>query len=283
VNEFLNKIICGSCLDILPKIPNDSIHLVITSPPYSNLKKYSDKEKDLGNLDIVNQKPFFMKVFKEIHRILKNGRKFVLFYSDVICKDKDGVYVVSPTYYFTPDILNLGFKLRNTFIWRKPGSFSKMKKSKPFPPSPVIQSYFEYIFVFQKNGKVDLSYVKEEDRKRSIIPMKLVTSQSGVFSFSNDMKLKKIHPAIFPVDLIKILIMMYSFVNDIVLDPFNGIGTTCIASKMLNRNYIGIDINEEYCKIAEERLSKTVSEVNKIQDWIEQMRKSRGLKQYTLF
>jgi len=283
VSEMIDKVICDDCRSVLPRIEEESVDLVITSPPYGRYKKYSNLEQDLGNLDIVEQKPIFLEIFREVHRILKSGRKFVLFFSDIVYKERDGCFLISPTYYLVPDILQLGFRIKNIFIWRKMGSFSNMKPSKDMPPSPVIQSYFEYIFVFQKNGRADYSYVKEEDKKRSHIPMKYVTMQSGVFVFANDNNLKKVHPAVFPVELIKILVMLYSFVGDVVLDPFNGIGTVCEAAKSLNRHYIGIDINKKYCEIAEKRLKDVVSEVEDIQDWIRKMREMNAKLQGNLF
>ncbi len=279
----VDKIICGNCVDILKEYEDQCIDLVITSPPYSTYKKYSNLKDDLGNLDIIEQKPILMKIFKEIHRILKRGRKFVLFFSDVWHKENNEMHLISPTFYLVPDILDLGFKVKNIFIWRKGGSFSNMKRGRPLPASPVIQSYFEYIFVFQKDGKPDYSYIKAEDKKRSFIPMKYVTRQSGVFTFPNNMKLKRIHPAVFPVELIKILIMLYSFVNDIVLDPFGGIGTVAVAAKALERHFISIDINPDYCNIAEGRVKETVSEVDNIQERITKLRNRAGIMQVKLF
>ena len=202
-NETKNKIFNGDCLKILKEFPDNFFHLVITSPPYSNLKHYSDLKDDIGNLDIYRQVPILEEVFKQIIRILQPGRKFILFFCDIPVKKDKQTFIESPTYLLVPKILNLGAKIKNIFIWRKPGSFSSwgFSGSLPYPPSPVIKSYFEYIFVFQKDGKPDYSHISKENKKRSSIPVKDIMKFSGVLEYSNSRNLKKIHPAIFPVEL----------------------------------------------------------------------------------
>jgi DNA modification methylase len=272
-----NKIFNGNCLEILKTFPDNFFHLVITSPPYSNLKHYSDLEGDIGNLDIYQQIPILEEVFKQIIRVLQPGRKFILFFCDIPVKKDKQTFIESPTYLLVPKILNLGSKIKNIFIWRKPGSFSSWghSGSLPYPPSPVIQSYFEYIFVFQKDGKPNYSHISKENRERSSIPVKDIMKFSGVLEYSNSRNLKKIHPAIFPVELIRNLIMLYSFVGENVLDPFGGIGTVGVACKQLERNYTLIEINSKYVEIAQERIEKEKSIVNKILKRVKELKQSK--------
>lgn len=256
---FLNKILNMDCREALKLLPDNSVHLVITSPPYGNLRKYSDNKNDLSNLDIFTQFDELINIFKETYRVLHPGRKFILFFSDLYNKTREnGVEIISPTVYLAPRILDLGFIIKNIFVWRKPGSWSNMGPggTAPYPPSPVIQSYFEYIFVFQKKGKADYSYVTDEIRKQSAFPIKIITKESGVFTDPPD-ESKKLHPAPFPKSLIKKLIMMFSFINDTVLDPFAGSGTVAVSAKELKRNFIMIELNEGYCEIMRKRLENT--------------------------
>ena len=272
MQEVMDKIICGDSAEILKKLPSESFHLAITSPPYGKYKKYSNLYNDLGNLDIMQQVPVYLKIFKEIHRLLQPGRRFCLFFCDIYQRDKFGVFLVNPAAIFVPPLTELGFRLKNVFIWRKPGSFSNLRKGRGLPPNPVIQSYFEYIFVFQKAGRCNIEYITPEIRQKSGIPMKQVCRQSGIFDFRNDPQLKKVHPAIFPLQMAENLIMLYSFVKDLVLDPFCGIGTTCCAAKALERNYLGIDINPYYCEIARKRSENVTPIVEGINLWIDSKR-----------
>jgi len=277
INKYINQIINMDCVKILKDIPDNSFHLVITSPPYSNLKHYSDLKDDLGNLDIYSQIPIFENVFREIYRILQAGRKFILFFCDIPIK-KDGTYFIeSPTYLLIPKILNLGFNIKNIFIWRKRGSFSVWGNSGtlPYPPSPVIQSYFEYIFVFCKIGQPNYSHITKEIKQRSLIPVKDIMKFSGVLDFVNSNYLKKIHPAIFPEELIRNLIMLYSFVSENVLDPFAGIGTVGIAAKQLERNYTLIELNPKYVEFFKEKIKSENSIVDKILERVKILKNSK--------
>lgn len=261
------------CLELLNKIPERSIHLVVTSPPYGRYRKYSDDPRDLGNMEIFEEFDKLVEVSAKIHRCLADGRKFVLFFSDVIQKDDTGANLISPTMFLAPRILEIGFKVKNIFIWRKPGSWSNMGNSGtcPYPPSPIIQSYFEYIFVFQKSGKPDYSYVSNEVKRASLFPAKEVFRESGIFTDKPD-ESKKMHPALFPKSLIRRLVMLYSFVNDIVLDPFAGSGTVGVVCRELNRHFILIDLNKDYCRIMKERVERSGSLLKTLETKVSRLR-----------
>lgn len=257
--NYLNQIVNADCRVALSNIPDNSIHLVITSPPYGRLRQYSDLKADLGNLEIDEQFDELVKISKEIYRVLASGRKFILFFMDLVTKIDGNTTLVSPIAELVPGILDIGFILKNIFIWKKPNSWSRMRPggTAPYPASPIIQPYFEYIIVFQKKGKADYSYVSAKTKTESVFPIKDITKNGGVFDDNPD-ESKKLHPAPFPLSLIKKLIMMFSFVNDIVLDPFAGSGTVAVACKELRRNFIAIELNERYCNIIKQRLDHTM-------------------------
>jgi site-specific DNA-methyltransferase (adenine-specific) len=241
-------------------LADESVHLVVTSPPYWNLKKYNEREAQLGNLD--DYEGFLAelaKVWNEVFRVLVPGGRLVCVVGDVcLSRKRHGRHVVMPLH---ADIMvtcrRIGFDNLNPIIWHKiananyevtrAGNFL----GKPYEPNAIIKNDIEFILMQRKPG----GYRKptEEQRKRSKIG-------KGEFSewFRQIWNLTgastKQHPAPFPQELAYRLVRMFSFHDDTVLDPFCGTGTTLLAAMRCDRNSVGIEIDEQYWSMAADRL-----------------------------
>lgn len=250
--SFINEISCGDCLEILPKLDDNSIDLVVTSPPYNvdlgnnkyNKKGYDIYRDNLGHKEYIN---WLRTVFDIVYNKLKTGGRCVINVGD----GKNGVV---PTHsdiiqFMTKDI---GYLQMAAIIWQKSNVSNRTSwGSWLSPSSPSFPTPFEYILVFascsrklQDKGETDLT--KEEFIEWSL----------AKWEFPGVSKKKSKHPASFPPELPKRCIKMLSWRNAIVLDPFCGVGTTCIEAKKLGRKYIGFDISEEYCNIARKNLEE---------------------------
>lgn len=240
--DFINKIICGNCLDILPLIPNESIDLIVTDPPYGvskndKISRKRDKGKfrgkditlNFGDWDIFySEKDFFEFTFKwlnECIRILKKGGMLISYF------DKERINIIS--YY----LKNHGFKTKDYFAHIK---------SNPAPQARKVKwmQGWEIVGLWQKlGGKPTFNYQLGQQTNYMIVPVV-------------NMKERLNHPTQKPERIIELFVKFWSKEGDIVLDPFAGVGTTCAVCVRLKRRFIGIEINEKYCKIAEERLRK---------------------------
>jgi len=244
---------------------DESIHLVVTSPPYWNLKRYNENPDQLGH---VNDYESFLgeleKVWKEVFRVLVPGGRLVCVVGDVCVSRKSfGRHLVFPLH---ADICvlcrKIGFDNLNPIIWYKisNASFEVENGSKflgkPYEPNAIIKNDVEFILMQRKPG----GYRKptEEQRKLSKIDKKdFDTWFQQIWNITGAST--RIHPAPFPLELATRLIRMFSFHGDTVLDPFCGTGTTMIAALRFGRNSIGIDIEPEYCRMAARYLKKESS------------------------
>ena len=247
------------CLSGIKKLPDESIDLVVTSPPYGTLRHYTDNPQDLGRLTLLEQVPYLVNFSREIFRILKKARRYCLNVMDIHKKDKKGTYLESLLWLLVPKLLNEGFICKEIIIWYKgKRSWSKWMPTGtvPYPPNPLMQAYYQWILVFQKPGKPDYSHITKEIKKISEFRAKEEWSKWATCVWDVSPEKSKIHPAPFPVEIPYRLIKLYSFVGDVVLDPFMGSGTTAVASKQLKRHYIVYEISKKYCEIAKKRLSQ---------------------------
>jgi len=249
----------------LTYLGDESIHLVVTSPPYWNLKRYNENPDQLGH---INEYESFLgeieKVWKEVFRILVPGGRLVCVVGDVcVSRKKFGRHLVFPLH---ADICvlcrKIGFDNLNPIIWHKitNASFEVENGSKflgkPYEPNAIIKNDIEFILMQRKPG----GYRKptEEQRKLSKIDKKdFNTWFQQIWNITGAST--RIHPAPFPLELASRLIRMFSFQGDTVLDPFCGTGTTMIAALRYGRNSIGIDIEPEYCRLAARYLKKESS------------------------
>ena len=247
------------CLDGLRQMEDCCVDLTVTSPPYDDLRKYNGYSWD------------FESVAKELYRVTKDGGVVVWVVGDKTKSGSETGTSFKQALFFK----ELGFNLHDTMIYQKSGS-GACGSNKCY-----IQS-FEYMFVFtkgkiktynliydRKNEKVLLNNVSNGNRNGVVKKVRMDCKPFGrrfniwKYDTGNNKSTKdKIafkHPAIFPEKLAYDHIISWSNEGDVVLDIFMGSGTTAKMCKLTNRNFIGFEISEEYCKIAEERLSKVVS------------------------
>ncbi len=240
----LNRIYCKSSED-MSEIPDSSVHLMITSPPYNVGKEY-DEDLSLDEyLDLLSS------VFSQTYKKLVPGGRACINIANIGRKP----YI--PLHAMVIEImLDLGFLMRGEIIWDKSASAggSCAWGSWMSASNPVLRDYHEYILVFSKESYSKNSAQKKRD---TIEKDDFIQWTKSIWTFPA-VNAKKIgHPAPFPLELPHRLINLYSYEGDVVLDPFCGSGTTCIAAVKNNRKYIAYDINEKYVNLAHERLSKS--------------------------
>jgi len=254
-----HSLVLGDARD-LSFIDDGSVHLVVTSPPYWNLKKYNENDNQLGHIsDYENFLAQLSQVWKEVYRVLVPGGRLVCVVGDVcLSRRKHGRHVVVPLH---ADICvicrKIGFDNLNPIIWHKIANASYEVSNgtnflgKPYEPNAIIKNDIEFILMQRKPG----GYRKpsNEQRERSKIDKNDYHQWFRQFWNITGASTKN-HPAPFPLELAYRLIRMFSFWGDTVLDPFCGTGTTLLAAMKSERNSIGIDIDEKYCSMAVDRL-----------------------------
>ena len=246
-NNLKNKIFNKSSED-MSEIPDNSVHLIITSPPYNVAKEY-DK-----NLTLEEYFDLLYRVFKECYRVLCDGGRACINIANIGRKPyislTRGVYEIMES---------IGFLSRGEIIWNKSASagVSTAWGSWCSASNPVLRDVHEYILIFSKNsfGR-KLSKKEKEIKKSTITKEEFLEYTKSIWTFNAESAKRVGHPAPFPVELPNRLIKLYSFTNDIILDPFMGSGTTAIAAINNNRYFVGYEIEKRYIKIANERLNK---------------------------
>lgn len=253
------RLINGDARD-LSFLSDESVHLVLTSPPYWNLKKYNDNPYQLGH---INDYEKFLdelnKVWRETYRVLVPGGRLVCVVGDVCVSRREyGRHLVFPLH---ADIgvacRQIGFDNLNPIIWHKISNASYEVENgskflgKPYEPNAIIKNDIEFILMQRKPG----GYRKptNEQRELSRIEKKSFNEWFQQIWTIPGASTKK-HPAPFPLQLAVRLVRMFSFVGDTVLDPFCGSGTTLVAALRNDRSGIGIDVDPEYCRMAAQYL-----------------------------
>lgn len=273
MKEILNEIINSKWEEIMPTIPNDFVDIIITSPPYNislghkkTKNKYDNYEDNLKYEDYLNWMTSF---FYECNRVLKYGGRLCI-------NIADGANGSIPTHIdLSHRALNLfdkhnkedhPFRMITTIVWDK-GQMGSSTSWGSFqsPSCPSFPTQFEFILIFgkgtkklQKNGETSVSkenFIKNSRALWKFPPETLMTKEYQ-------------HPAMFPEELPRRLIDQLTYVNDIVLDPFSGVGTTCVVAKKMERQYIGIEPSLKYHKKSIERLSLIPNLKNNIPNWI---------------
>jgi site-specific DNA-methyltransferase (adenine-specific) len=238
----LNKIFCKSS-ESMDELPDNSVHLMVTSPPYNVGKDYDD------NLSLDEYRELLKRVFKETYRVLVPGGRACINIANLGRKP----YI--PLHSFIiEDMHEIGFLMRGEIIWDKGSSASPSTAWGTWlkANNPVLRDVHEYILIFSKETFTRQNPTKKES---TISKEEFLEFTKSVWHFSAERASKVGHPAPFPVELPYRLIQLYTFENDVVLDPFVGAGTTCIASLKTNRKYVAYDIDENYCKLAEKRIN----------------------------
>lgn len=265
-SEYIDQIFESDALELLHKLPEESIALVVTSPPYWNVKDY-EHPKQIGQSSYERYLEDLLKVWQETERVLiPNGKLAIVTPIMPIRKADEKTHHTRHLKNINNDIEHTILKDTNLqryslFIWQKQTT-EKMFGSYPYPPNIYEDNTIEFINVFVKPGKPpSIPKVAKEPSKLTQREWRNLTMQVWPM-YPADVKRAGGHPAPFPVVLPQRLIMMYTFKaapdanfqGDIVLDMFNGTGATSVAAKALGRHYIGGDLNFDYCRTARHRL-----------------------------
>ena len=240
--EFLDKVFCKTSKR-MEELPDNSIHLMVTSPPYNVGKEYDD------NLTLSEYRAFLKMVWSEVKRVLVPGGRACINIANLGRKP----YIPLDAF-VVEDMIDLGFLMRGEIIWNKAssGSSSTAWGSWLSAKNPTLRDIHEYILVFS-NGMFSR---KNAGRKDTISKKEFLEYTKSVWTFSAVSARKVGHPAPFPVELPYRLIQLYTFEGDVVLDPFIGSGQAAIAAVKTKRHYVGYDINKEYIKLAEKRIKE---------------------------
>jgi len=250
INEFpkelLNTIINRSCEQML-EIPDNSLHLMITSPPYNVSKEY---DNDLSLNEYLN---LLKTAFKETYRVLVNGGRACINVANLGRKP-----YIPLSDYISKMMIDIGYNMRGEIIWNKAASASPSTAwgSWLSAANPTLRDIHEYILVFSK-GDYKRQRQKEEYniKKNTVSKDQFMEWTKSIWIMNAESAQRIGHPAPFPEELPYRLIQLFSFTNDIILDPFMGSGTTGVAALKTNRCYIGYDTDIDYIKLAEKRIA----------------------------
>ena len=240
-----NQIICGDSRTVLQRLPNNCVDLVFTSPPYNFGLEYESSADDY-NWDAYFKKLFY--ILDECIRVLKYGGRLIInvqpLFSDYI-----------PSHHLiSKHCIKRKLIWKGEVLWEKNNYNCKYTAwgSWKSPSNPYLKYTWEFIEIFckgemKKTGEKENIDISADEFKEWVV---------AKWSVSPERKMKKYdHPAMFPETLAERVLKLFSYKNDIILDPFNGAGTTTAVAKRLNRRFLGIDISELYCKTARDRLS----------------------------
>jgi len=244
-NELLNTIIEGSC-ENMKDIPNNSLHLMITSPPYNVSKEY---DNDLSLNEYLN---LLKNCFAETYRVLVDGGRACINIANIGRKP-----YIPLSDYVSKIMIEIGFNMRGEIIWNKSAGagISTAWGSFQSASNPILRDVHEYILIFSKgNYKRERDKEEKELRKDNITKEEFIEWTKSVWTMNTESAKRIGHPAPFPEELPNRLIKLFSFTNDIVIDPFMGSGTTAIAAIKNKRNFVGYEINEEYINLANNRI-----------------------------
>lgn len=262
MDKYLNSIIEGNCVEVMKSCDENSIDLTVTSPPYDNLRTYKGYVFP------------FEEIAEQLYRVTKPGGIVVWVVADATIKGSETGTSFKQALHFK----EIGFNLHDTMIFQKTNPIPQIYRKR-------YNNIFEYMFVFSKgevkthnaikidclhaglqlNGTTYKNYSKgEQKREKMAKPVKKKKIKGNIWEYVVGKKAEdqeaKGHPAPFPCALARDHINSWTNEGDVVLDPMNGSGTTCISALQLNRQYIGIDMSHEYCEIARERIARFESQ-----------------------
>lgn len=242
--EFRNKIIVGNSEEVLKKLPDNCIDLILTSPPYNSGRRYDNYN------DSINWEDYFQKLFailKECIRVLKFGGRIVINVQPVVSHNVPLHHIIS-NFFIQQKLIWMG-----EVIWDKQHYNCRTTAwgSWKSPSSPYMKHTWEFLEVFAKgtlihSGNRELIDITATEFRKWVVAKWNIAPEHDMVRYE--------HPAMFPEELAKRVIKLFTYKNDVVLDPFNGVGTTTVVAKRLGRIYLGVDISEKYCRKAQERI-----------------------------
>jgi len=246
--EYENKIICRDSGEFLKNLPDNCVDLVFTSPPYNFGLDYAADEDDATDWSAYFDRLF--SVLDECIRVLVFGGRLIInvqpLYSDYI-----------PSHHIISNYLANEKKLiwKSEILWEKNNYNCKYTAwgSWKSPSNPYMKYSWEFLEVFckgslKKPGEKDNADISGDDFKQWVYAKWSIAPERNMTRYG--------HPAMFPEELAHRVLTLFSFKDDMVLDPFNGAGTTCVAAKKTGRRYLGIDVSKEYCVVSEQRLAE---------------------------
>jgi len=246
-SQFLDKIFCKTS-ENMEELPDNSVHLMVTSPPYNVGKDY-DK-----NLTLQEYRQFLKQVWKEVYRTLVPGGRACINIANLGRKPYIPLHA-----FIVEDMLELDFLMRGEIIWNKASSSSPSTAwgSWLSAANPTLRDVHEYILVFSKGM---FRRGKTPRRQSTISKEEFLEFTKSVWTFPAESARVVGHPAPFPIELPYRLFQLYTFEGEVILDPFIGSGQAAIAAIKTNRHYVGYDISEEYVKLAERRIKEFLLE-----------------------
>jgi DNA modification methylase len=240
--EYENMLIPGSA-EWMKEIPDSSLHLMVTSPPYNVTKEY---DADLSLDDYLG---LLKKVFTETYRVLVYGGRACINVANLGRRP-----YIPLSDYISRMMIEIGFKMRGEIIWNKSAGagVSMAWGSWLSASNPVLRDTHEYILIFSKGP---FKRRKTAGKENTITRAQFLEWTKSVWSMKPESAKKIGHPAPFPIELPYRLIQLYTYRGEIVLDPFMGSGSTAIAALKSERKYVGYEIDPDYIKLAEERIA----------------------------
>lgn len=261
-SDFENQIVCGDCRDVLRQFDSGSVDMVLTSPPYDNLRQYKGYQFP------------FEDIAKELYRVVRSGGVVVWVVADATIEGSETGTSFRQALFFK----QTGFNLHDTMIFRKRNPVPQIYRRR-------YSNEFEYMFVFSKGvvgshnplmekclhaglelkGTTYKNYSKADQKRTKLAnPVKSEKIRGNIWSYvvgknKEDQDAKR-HPAPFPCDLARDHIRSWSSEGDLILDPMCGSGTTCKVARELGRRYIGIDASSEYCELAKCRIEQEAAQ-----------------------
>ena len=257
MEDVINKILCCDVLEGLRRIPDGIATLVCTSPPYNTLSKGYDNHAD--NLPYEKYLEWLSSVFSECKRVLRTGGRFCI-NIDAITNREDSIdqkqcYIRDIRTDLAIMMQKIGMMFFGEHIWLKTQWNGKKSAwgSWKSCSSPAVRRSHEYVLVYSKD-----TFKLEKDNQSDdsdLTAKQFQTYIDSMWGIQPETKDLCSHPAPYPIELPHRCIKLYSYPNDIIIDPYNGTGTTCLAAKINKRRYIGIDNSAKYCEFARNRLN----------------------------
>lgn len=242
--DFENTVICDDSAIVLKKLPSNCVDLIITSPPYNFGLGYDTTE------DGIDWEKYFEKlfaIFDECIRVLKYDGRIIINIQPLFSDYIPSHHIIS------------NFFLSRKMIWKGEILWEKNNYNCKYcawgswksPSGPYLKYTWEFLEIFSKgslikSGKKEDIDIKEDEFKKWVVAKWAIAPERNMKNYD--------HPAMFPEDLVERALKLFSYEHDLILDPFNGVGTTCVVAKRWNRRYLGIDTSEKYCNIAKKRL-----------------------------
>ena len=240
--DFLDQIICGDCLEVMSQIPDGTVHLAVTSPPYNLGISYDNHDDSLAYESYLE---WMKKVWIETKRVLVPGGRFALNIAPTSIKNFRPIH-----HDFSNQLREIGMTMRTEIIWYKQTMGRRTAwGSWKSPSNPHIVPSWEYVLVFCKG-----SWTLDGDKKDADITDDEFMRFSDGFWYIPPESQRRGHPTPFPEELIYRLIRFYTYKGNVVLDMFGGTGTVAVVAQKTGRHFIHVDVSQKYCQIAEQRL-----------------------------